>query len=251
MAFPGTYNIDYYKGDTLEFLIYPKTTSGGAFSLVNFNNANFTISNFRGETSSSGEAKVTIQAYAEVVSNQYIKCVIRPIDGNGDDTVESPGMVGGKSYVYDVEIAYSTTPYDQVYTLLTGNVSVQEQVTTPDITGDTGVVELVAPDAPTTIVVGTPTDTTIPMSWTAPAGGSRVDGYNIYIIENPTGIPNIADATLVDTIASNLTSYTYTGLTPLTAHIIGLRAFNVTDALVVQESDPLINLSAVITEAGS
>ena len=42
MAFPGTYNISYYKGDTLEFKIYPKDSSGASFSLDNYI-ATFTI----------------------------------------------------------------------------------------------------------------------------------------------------------------------------------------------------------------
>jgi len=34
MAFPGTYNISYYKGDTYEFRIYPKTADGDVFDLT-------------------------------------------------------------------------------------------------------------------------------------------------------------------------------------------------------------------------
>ncbi len=250
MAFPGTYNIEYYKGDTLEFAIYPKNTSGGSFSIVGFNNVSFTISNFRGETSSSGEEKITIQAYAEFVNNQYIKCAIRPIDGNGNDTVENPGMIGGRSYVYDVEIAKQTSPYDEVYTLLTGNISVQDQVTTPDITTPV-TPTLDPPNAPTTILVTDFTDTTISMSWTAPATPPTFEGYNVYILENPALGDTIADAVLVEQIASNLTSYTYTGLTPSTMHVIGLTAYNTTDSNVEQESDPLAYSLPVTTEAGS
>ncbi len=33
MAFPGTYNINYYKGDTYQFRIYPKDTAGYPFDL--------------------------------------------------------------------------------------------------------------------------------------------------------------------------------------------------------------------------
>ena len=37
MAFPGTLNINYYKGDTYEFNIYPKkSTDGSAFDLTSF-----------------------------------------------------------------------------------------------------------------------------------------------------------------------------------------------------------------------
>lgn len=250
MAFPGTYNIEYYKGDTLEFAIYPKNTSGGSFSIANFNNVSFTISNFRGETSSSGEEKVTIQAYAEFVSNQYIKCAIRPIDGNGNDTVENPGMIGGRSYVYDVEIAKQTSPYDEVYTLLTGNISVQDQVTTPDITTPAEPV-LDPPNAPTNVTATSFTDTTITMSWTAPTTPPAFTGYKVYILANPALGDDIGDATFVEDIASNLTSYTYTGLTPATMHVIGLTAYNTTDSNLDQESLPAAYSIPVTTEAGS
>lgn len=33
MAFPGTYNINYYKGDTFEFNVYPKNSDGTVFNL--------------------------------------------------------------------------------------------------------------------------------------------------------------------------------------------------------------------------
>jgi hypothetical protein len=31
MAFPGSYNFNYYRGDTAEFVIRPKTANGSAF----------------------------------------------------------------------------------------------------------------------------------------------------------------------------------------------------------------------------
>ena len=36
MAFPGTYNFSYYKGDTNEFVIRPKNSSGSAFDLTGY-----------------------------------------------------------------------------------------------------------------------------------------------------------------------------------------------------------------------
>ena len=49
MAFPGTYNISYYKGDTYEFRVYPKDSSGAVFDLTDYA-VKFTISTSRGAT---------------------------------------------------------------------------------------------------------------------------------------------------------------------------------------------------------
>jgi hypothetical protein len=121
MAFPGTYNISYYKGDTLEFNVYPKDSSGAAFDLSDYsdeygNSPLFTISTARGEAGANNQ----IEAYAEVV-NDHILCVIRPEDGEE--------LEAGTQYVYDIEISKTDSPYDIVYTLLTGTITVTDQVT--------------------------------------------------------------------------------------------------------------------------
>lgn len=118
MAFPGTYDFSYYKGDTLEFRVYPKDASGSPLSLANFGNAKFTLSQSRG---SSGVAS-KIDAYANIVAeSSYVLCTIRPADGAQMDAT--------KNYVYDVEITKSGTPYALVYTLLTGTITIKDQVT--------------------------------------------------------------------------------------------------------------------------
>jgi len=122
MAFPGTYNISYYKGDTLEFRMYPKDSSGAAFDLTDYADEYgasplFTISTARGSDGVDDQ----IDAYAEVVDNAYILCVIRPEDG--------AQLEAGTQYVYDVEISKTGGSYDTVYTLLTGTISVTDQIT--------------------------------------------------------------------------------------------------------------------------
>lgn len=116
MAFPGTYNISYYKGDTFEFRIYPKDSAGDVFDLTDYSNDDivFAISTARGTTP-------TIEAYAaKSEDNTYITCAILP--GNG------AAMTAGTTYVYDVQIAKTASPYDYVYTILTGNISVTDQI---------------------------------------------------------------------------------------------------------------------------
>jgi hypothetical protein len=195
MAFPGTFNISYYRGDTYEFRIYPKTSSGATFDLTPFadsgsDHVKFTIASNRGSgsisstaytaTLTSGESSVTLTdgttdsispgqllvkttgdgdfgTVARVASVQnvleftttedhatsgdivfsvastydavatvsadktYITCTITPDVGGL--------LLPNSTYVYDVEIKNSASPYDYVYTVLTGNISVTDQVT--------------------------------------------------------------------------------------------------------------------------
>ena len=122
MAFPGTYNISYYKGDTLEFRVYPKDSSGATFDLEDYDNGDesplFTIAESRGSDGVDGQ----ITAYSEVSADgSHILCVIRPEDGNQ--------LTAGTTYVYDIEISKEAEPYAIVHTILTGTISVTEQIT--------------------------------------------------------------------------------------------------------------------------
>lgn len=121
MAFPGNFDIDYYRGDTYEFKIYPKDTSGAPFSLVGYDRTagvNFTISTQRGQ----GGIEDQLQAYAEISEDfSHINCAILP--ANGID------MSSNLPYVYDIEINKTGTPYSLITTLLTGEIRVKDQVT--------------------------------------------------------------------------------------------------------------------------
>ena len=121
MSFPGTFNISYYKGDTYEFRVYPKDSTGAAFDLTNYadEDISFTISDKRG---SAGVA-TQVECFAEKSSDgSHILCAIRPTD--------AADLTAGTQYVYDVEInTTQISSYDLVYTLLTGNISITDQVT--------------------------------------------------------------------------------------------------------------------------
>ena len=121
MAFPGTFDINYYRGDTYEFKIYPKDASGAAFPLTGYDlaqGAKFTISTQRGLDGLEDQ----IQAYAAISADRtHISCAILPANGTA--------MTAGTSYVYDIEISKTGTPYNLVTTLLTGTISVTNQVT--------------------------------------------------------------------------------------------------------------------------
>lgn len=116
MAFPGTYNITYYQGDTYEFNIYPKRADGSVFSLSGYS-VTFKISQTRGGSSSD-----SIPAMAQIdENNTFISCKILPSpNGPGDS------LVPNTNYVYDVQVKKGT---DYVYTLLTGTLSVTADVT--------------------------------------------------------------------------------------------------------------------------
>jgi hypothetical protein len=118
MAFPGTYNFNYYKGDTFEFRVYPKDSVGAVFDLATFPSVAFTISTSRGLDGVEDQ----IEGFAEISEdNTYILCTVTPSNG--------ANMTAGVQYVYDIEIAKTGIDYNIVYTLLTGTINVTDQVT--------------------------------------------------------------------------------------------------------------------------
>ena len=111
MAFPATYNFSYYKGDTNQFVIRPKNSDGSAFDLTGFT-AEFFIATSRGDNPT-----FDVEAQAIVDStNDIVTCTILPSVG---ETLDAG------TYVYDVEITSGPTV---VYTLITGTITVTEQV---------------------------------------------------------------------------------------------------------------------------
>jgi len=110
MAFPATYNFSYYREDTYEFVIRPKNSDGSAFNLDGYT-ADFFIATARGATGTQYEA----QAVVDDVNN-LVTCTILP--GVGANL--TPG-----TFVYDVQIDSGAS---LSFTLVTGNITVTEQV---------------------------------------------------------------------------------------------------------------------------
>jgi hypothetical protein len=115
MAFPGTYNINYYQGDLYEFNIYPKDSTGATFNLSGYS-TKFAISTTRPAGSTTYEGLATI-------SDNAVLCQI-------------PGGIGkqltpGTTYQYDVQIkkAGAGSSPDKIYTLLSGQITVTADVT--------------------------------------------------------------------------------------------------------------------------
>jgi len=111
MAFPGSYNFNYYRGDTAEFVIRPKNANGSAFDLTGYT-SEFFIANQRGSAATQYEAQAVVNATTDIVT-----CTILP--GVGREL--APG-----TYVYDVQI---TSGASVIFTLLTGTITVTDDIT--------------------------------------------------------------------------------------------------------------------------
>lgn len=112
MAFPATYNISYYRGDTYDFVINPKNSNGGAFNLNGYSGL-FVIASSRGDAAAFvTNATASVNASAATVTCQ-IPASLGPI-------------LSGASYVYDIEINNSSSSAN--FTLLTGTISVTQDV---------------------------------------------------------------------------------------------------------------------------
>jgi hypothetical protein len=112
MAFPATYNISYYRGDTYDFVVNPKNSNGTAFNLTGYTGL-FVIASSRGNSAAfiaNGTASVNASAAT-------VTCKIPASLGS---------ILSGASYVYDVEINNSSSSAN--FTLLTGTISVSQDV---------------------------------------------------------------------------------------------------------------------------
>jgi hypothetical protein len=111
MAFPGTFNFSYYRGDTNQFVIRPKNASGAAFDLTGYT-SQFIIANRRGSTGTQYEAQSVVDTV-----NDLITCTILPGVGR---------QLTAGTFVYDVQI---TTGASNIVTVLTGSITVTDDIT--------------------------------------------------------------------------------------------------------------------------
>ena len=225
MAFPATYNINYYMGDTHEFRIYPKDSSGAAFPLSQYPTVKFTIAERRG--SPLADDQTPVEAYAAFSNDRTnILCAI--------DYSHAANLDPTKQYVYDVQISKTGTPYDSVLTLITGNISITDQVTlaTTDPT-------LAVPGSVSNLNIAGVTDSSVTVEWAAPIDGGTPTGYYAYIVEyspayeNPTTlaalVSALAAATPVDTTD---TGHTFTNTTAVPSLGITSEALSANTAYV-------------------
>lgn len=114
MAFPATYNFNYYRGDSFDFVIQPKNSDGSAFNLSEYSSssATFTVASRVGGVETflfNGDVSVNSEG-------SYITCSISPEDGEN--------LEQGTSYVYDVEIRNE----ENVFTLIAGTITVTNDI---------------------------------------------------------------------------------------------------------------------------
>jgi hypothetical protein len=111
MAFPGTFNFSYYRGDTNQFVVRPKNASGSAFDLSGYT-AIFTIANRRGSTGTQYQAQAVVDTNSDLIT-----CTILPGVGRS---------LAAGTYVYDLQI---TTGASNILTVLTGSITVTDDIT--------------------------------------------------------------------------------------------------------------------------
>lgn len=116
MSFPATYNINYYKGDLYQFVIRPKNSAGDPFPISSSTHDAY----FRVSTSRGGSAGDTNELSATIVDGN-ITVTIQPSDSLGSSAT---------SYLYDVSVQKKTDA-QEIYTLLTGTISVTKDITDP------------------------------------------------------------------------------------------------------------------------
>jgi hypothetical protein len=114
MAFPGTYNFSYYRGDTAEFVVRPKNSNGSAYDLTNYT-ATFTIANRRGSTGTQYVGTATVNTSTDIIT-----CTITPAVGR---------TLAAGTYVYDVQITNVVPNPDVILTVLTGSITVTDDIT--------------------------------------------------------------------------------------------------------------------------
>lgn len=110
MAFPSTYNFNYYRGDTAQFVARPKNANDGSpFDLTGYTGV-FKIADVRGSSGTQITATATVNDTTDIVT-----CTISSSVGRN---------LAQGTYLYDVQITSST----QVFTLLTGTITVTDDI---------------------------------------------------------------------------------------------------------------------------
>lgn len=123
MTFPATRNFEYYDGDTVEFVVYPKNADGSAFNLSSYTSITYTIADKLGNVVGRNTYAATATKFSlpdppngDVNDIWGITCTLFPSVGNS--------LVPGTPYYYDVEISKGSDPTKYTYTILKGQINV-------------------------------------------------------------------------------------------------------------------------------
>jgi hypothetical protein len=116
MSFPATFNIQYYKGDIYQFVIRPKQSNGDPFPIDDTtHNAFFRIAPSRG--GSIGNTRTA----SAIIEEGNIVATILPSVGNA--------LTATTPYFYDISVQGKPPNSDQVYTIVTGSLTVTQDIT--------------------------------------------------------------------------------------------------------------------------
>jgi hypothetical protein len=111
MAFPGTYNFNYYRGDTFALTLNPKDSAGTAFNLTGYS-AIFTIADKRGTGAIQYTGTTSINT-----GTSTITCTLPASTGRN--------LAQGTTWVYDIQITNGVA----IYTILTGTITPTDDIT--------------------------------------------------------------------------------------------------------------------------
>jgi hypothetical protein len=114
MSIPKEYDFNYYAGDLYQLVLYPRNEDGSQYDLSNHTSL-FTVATERGNP----EAEVFSASVQLSASPSRMIVTITPEFGS---------LLDEPSYVYDIELVDLSDP-EEVYTFVTGNINVQQQVT--------------------------------------------------------------------------------------------------------------------------
>lgn len=115
MAFPATYNINYFSGDLFQAGIVPKTAAGDLYGITSGTYDGY----FRISTVRNGAASATVDGEISIGTNLVTFSITPDVSAN---------LVPGTTYYYDVTVQ-NKTDSDQTFTLLVGSISINPRIT--------------------------------------------------------------------------------------------------------------------------
>lgn len=168
----------------------------------------------------SGPTTQTLNGSAPATGDPAVFTYTLAYRVNGSGAFPSPQLTGITAFPINVTGLNPSTAYD--YQIIPSNSTGPGPSTT--LTNVSTAAALQVPGAPTSIAAGTPTSTTIPITFGAPnTGGGSITDYEIQVA--PAGTSFASPTTVADGVSAT-TGGTATGLTASTAYDVRVRAIN-------------------------
>lgn len=171
MAFPATYNIQYYKGDTYQFVIRPKNSSGAPFVLPSTEyQVNFYIATSRGDTPTqalAGSSTITQTTYAVTTKLLQNNIATLTTSTNHRFVVGESVAISGVDATFNGNVVITAVPTSNTFSY----AKVASNVTSTAVSPNGSVVSLnpAATDAVTCTIT--------------PAQGNQLDPTKTYVYD--------------------------------------------------------------------